>query len=466
MGAFSIHRALAGVAALLAVVTLLTVSGLLATSGLLRQATEVQETALESVRAAEEVEASLLLAQRAERLQTADAQAAWLVVDEWLDRVAVYVTTPEEAELVHQLDAEVTRLRRSWDDPAEPGALSEADAELSHTLPTVEALVELNLAQAAEAQAAVLRWSSRAEGWSTVLALLLVGAVGLGLLSVRALLFRPIDALRSAMGRFGAGDLEARVPLERQPEELAEVARTFNDMADALARQREMQLALVASVAHDLRNPLFALQLSARAAERRADASEGERRLARQFGGQLRDVNRMLEDLVDASRIEAGHVELQVGPTDVRSLAASCVALYADSSPGHEVVLAGEPAEIVATVDATRVSQVLANLVSNAIKYSPGGGRIEVALEDDADEVGIRVTDHGVGITPDEQRRVFEPFRRGTGKEHSGGAGLGLSVCKRIVEAHGGRIGLDSTPGAGTTVRVRLPRSAERADAR
>jgi signal transduction histidine kinase len=104
------------------------------------------------------------------------------------------------------------------------------------------------------------------------------------------------------------------------------------------------------------------------------------------------------------------------------------------------------------------MSQVLVNLVSNAIKYSPDGGRVEVELGAADHEATIRVSDDGVGIASDHQSEVFEPFRRGPGVGDTAGAGLGLSVCKRIVEAHGGMIGVDSEPGRGATFRVRVPR--------
>jgi signal transduction histidine kinase len=116
---------------------------------------------------------------------------------------------------------------------------------------------------------------------------------------------------------------------------------------------------------------------------------------------------------------------------------------------------------LLVSCDALRIEQVLTNLVSNAIKYSPRGGRVEVTLEQPGTEAILNVVDQGVGIPSDDQAHIFEPFRRsGASRELVPGAGLGLFVARRIVEAHGGRIEVESRPGAGSTFRVHLPLTA------
>ncbi|MFN7131540.1 MAG: sensor histidine kinase, partial [Myxococcales bacterium] len=170
-------------------------------------------------------------------------------------------------------------------------------------------------------------------------------------------------------------------------------------------------------------------------------------------------LERMVGDLLDATRIEAGKLELRPELRDLRTLAHDTVGWFEELSSRHElrVELPDEPAEV--RIDPLRMEQVLHNLLSNAIKYSPMGGEVTLRLVPAEDVVKVEVVDHGIGITPEQLEAVFEPFRRpGALKNLVPGVGLGLSVCKRIVEAHGGTISVRSTAGEGTVFTVELPR--------
>jgi two-component system sensor histidine kinase MtrB len=278
--------------------------------------------------------------------------------------------------------------------------------------------------------------------------------------------FAPLLQVREAILRFGAGDRNARLPTDA-PRELTEVAETFNGMADRIQGERRRRLEFLAAVAHDMSNPLMALKLSAGVArELPPDSEEKLRQLLTRVDRQVFRLQQMLGDLLDASRIEAGQLELRRGEIDLRQLVDESIGLYQPLPALHTLRVSMPDAPVAVDADETRITQVLNNLLSNAIKYSPEGGAISVALRIEERCAVLTVTDEGVGIAPDELTQVFEPFRRSrTVKDLIPGVGLGLSVVRRIVTAHGGAIHVWSTLGEGTTFEVRLPLAAHRTTA-
>jgi signal transduction histidine kinase len=175
---------------------------------------------------------------------------------------------------------------------------------------------------------------------------------------------------------------------------------------------------------------------------------------------QVARLDRMVGDLLDATRIEAGRFELSLEERDARELATAVVELYLAGGSSHDLRLQLPEEPVLLSCDATRVEQVLHNLVSNALKYSQAGSRVDVLVGHEGDEAVLSVVDRGIGISNEELRTLFAPFRRtGRAREKAPGVGLGLSVARRIVEAHGGRIEVESRPGVGSTFRVRLPRA-------
>jgi signal transduction histidine kinase len=173
---------------------------------------------------------------------------------------------------------------------------------------------------------------------------------------------------------------------------------------------------------------------------------------------QIDRLDRMIGDLLDSTRIESGRLELRPEPHDVRPIAGHVVELYRPLSSGHEIVLV-EPGEaVVAECNATRLEQVITNLVSNAVKYSPDGGRVTVSAFAERSDAVVTVSDEGMGIPPQEREWIFEPFRRTRrSRELVPGVGLGLSVARKIVAGHGGTLEVESRVGAGSTFRFRLP---------
>jgi signal transduction histidine kinase len=165
----------------------------------------------------------------------------------------------------------------------------------------------------------------------------------------------------------------------------------------------------------------------------------------------------MISDFLDAALVESGQLELRMELRDLRDLVRSTADLFAETSSAHRLVLTLPNEACPAWIDPVRIEQVTSNLLSNAIKYSPSGGAVEVRLQCQESECLLSVTDHGLGMSPETRARLFEPFRRGLSREDIPGVGLGLFVVQRIVDAHQGRIEVESSPAAGSTFRVYLP---------
>jgi signal transduction histidine kinase len=173
---------------------------------------------------------------------------------------------------------------------------------------------------------------------------------------------------------------------------------------------------------------------------------------------QITRLDRLVEDLVDATRIQAGHLDLQLAEHDLRPIAREAYELFRGTSPLHTLVFEGGATPLVVRCDALRIEQALNNLVSNAIKYSPEGGEVRVEVRCERDGAVIAVADRGIGIAPEELDRVWEPYQRGPAASGiAPGVGLGLAVTKRIIEAHGGGISVVSARGVGSTFSIHLP---------
>ena len=235
-----------------------------------------------------------------------------------------------------------------------------------------------------------------------------------------------------------------------------------------VARQRaELEKDEFLSIAsHELKTPLTSLGLAAQMIDRMLTRGTlDEARLARHvhtIRDQVARASRLIGDLLDVSRIQSDRLDIRPEPVDVLALATTAVQRQRDALPddgAHELVLHGGERPLVIEGDEGRLDQVLTNLLSNAVKYSPEGGIVEVRVGRDGGDVVVAVVDRGIGVPADERDRLFTPFRRTTSAVRAGveGTGLGLYITRRIVEAHGGTIGVSDTPGGGATFTVRLP---------
>jgi two-component system, OmpR family, sensor histidine kinase MtrB len=335
---------------------------------------------------------------------------------------------------------------------------------------SLDEVSNLNIAEARSARDTAARWDQRLN----VLGSLSVGVVLVLTVSVlwwmRTQAFQPIIELARAMERFGRGDHEARAE-ERGPTELREMVERFNQMAVALAAQRRAQVAFLAGVAHDLRNPLSALSLSVSLIEPNQPLPPEPkiRRTIELVRRQLKKLERMVSDLMDMTKVEAGQLDLRIERHDLTQLARDVVDLFEATEPEQRIELSFASGPILVECDSLRIEQVMSNLISNALKYSPAARKIEVSLKHHGDEATFSVRDYGIGISEEDQQRLFEPFQRaGLSKDTIPGAGLGLYVVARLVSAHAGRIEVDSAPGDGARFTLYLPlqpgKSALRSD--
>lgn len=236
--------------------------------------------------------------------------------------------------------------------------------------------------------------------------------------------------------------------------------RTDEERRRAAGQARDEALALLA---HDLRSPLSVVvgyvQLLERQIQRGMFEPEKLSPYLERVNVAARQMTTLLEDLLADADPNAGAEALDTEPVDLAAHLRATVAQHDDISASHDVVAALPDGPVVVSVNLGKLERAVHNLIVNAIKYSPDGGTITVGLEADADEARIRVSDEGIGIPAADLPHVFERFHRGsnvTGR--TSGLGLGLISVKRAVEAHGGRVEVESTEGVGSTFTVSLPR--------
>jgi signal transduction histidine kinase len=285
-----------------------------------------------------------------------------------------------------------------------------------------------------------------------------------GWLATQSALF-PIRRLTLAVQRIiRTGRTDARVPLEGTGDAIDELTSLFNTMLDKIEGLVTAMRGALDNVSHDLRTPLTRLRGAAEMAL--ASPPPGDcARQAEHYREVLADcveesdrVLVMLNTLMDISEAESGTMQLRREPVPLADVVARAIDLYRDVADAKGVALAAAaPADIVVTADRTRLEQVAANLIDNAVKYTPPGGRVDVEVRREADAAVLRVRDTGPGIPADELPRIFDRLFRGDTSRAERGLGLGLSLVKAVVEAHGGTVDVVSEPGRGSVFTVRLP---------
>ncbi len=265
-------------------------------------------------------------------------------------------------------------------------------------------------------------------------------------------LARPVGDLIDAAERIERGDYSTRVT-PHGPRTVRSLAGAFNAMSARLERSEAERRRLLADVTHELRTPLTVLQGNIEAlidGVRPADAPHLEALLE-----ETRVLSRLVDDLRTVSLAEAGALALHREPTDVDSLVRDTVASFEAGAANAGVRLGITTDAGTAAIDPLRVREILTNVVSNALRYTPRDGSIDVRADGDASSVTVRVKDTGPGIAADVLPRMFQRFTR---SPESPGAGLGLAIAKSLVTAHGGTIDATSAPGDGTEIRFTLPR--------
>ncbi len=241
------------------------------------------------------------------------------------------------------------------------------------------------------------------------------------------------------------------------------VAVALEDVSE-LQRLGRARRDMVANISHELRTPITSIRLLVDTLERdKACHSKRGRRLLQKIAAEADTLEQMAQELLDLAMIESGRAEFILKPVALDELVAEAVELFSEQARRKPVTVTAEiPPELVALADAQQLRRALANLLHNAIKFTPEEGQVRVTAEPGAEWLTVAVTDTGPGIVEEERDRVFERFFRGDHARGSGGTGLGLAVAKHIVQAHGGRIWAEESPDPpGARICFTLPTSDE-----
>ncbi|MFW6214336.1 MAG: ATP-binding protein [Alkalispirochaetaceae bacterium] len=272
---------------------------------------------------------------------------------------------------------------------------------------------------------------------------------------------RPIQRVNEAARRIvRTGRIEERIPEENSRGEMRELVVYFNRMLERIERLVEAIKESVETVAHDLRTPLTRIRGTAELALREAGLPQDSsaRDALATTVEETDEVLRMLNTLMDITEAESGVLRLNREAVRLRSLLEDVADLYDFVAEEKGVTLAVEGAEgVVIQGDPVRLRQVVANLVDNGIKYTPAGGTVRLLARGVGEAAEVVVCDTGVGIPREEQERVWDRLYRGAPSPENRGMGLGLSLVRAVVEAHGGSVTLESSPGAGSSFTIRLP---------
>lgn len=268
---------------------------------------------------------------------------------------------------------------------------------------------------------------------------------------------RPVDAMTRRAAGIGAGRTDEQLPVPRANDELARLATTLNEMLDRLRRALDAERRFSADASHELRTPIALMEAELDVALRSPRTAPAAREVLASVREEAARLGRIVTNLLLLSRAEAsGQVALDQRETDLLDVVVPVVSRFTRlaGDRGVELRVDGDPA--AARADADLLGEAVANLVENALTHTDRGGTVVVSVHDGA-EPSVAVSDTGVGIPPDELAQVFDRFYRVDRARGRGGAGLGLEISRRIVEAHHGRIDAVSQPGQGSTFTIHLP---------
>lgn len=305
-----------------------------------------------------------------------------------------------------------------------------------------------------------------------------IGALGVSVLLV--LLFgvelsravaHPVRRASEAAKVVASGDLSIRLP-EAGPAEVHDLSVAFNEMTASLEQSRReldaqyrrleeserLRLELISAISHEVRTPLACVLGYASLLQTRPVDDETRKQYLAIIADEARRLEALVDELVDAKRIEEGRLLLEEEPFDLGELLEEQVHSFDGRSERHAIRITSPKQPLPVNADRNRLAQVIANLLSNAVKYSPEGGPVEISATRSDGRVRVAVRDHGIGIPDEHRKRIFTKFfRGGADAREIGGMGLGLAVSREIVEAHGGRMGFESAVGEWSAFWFELP---------
>jgi two-component system, OmpR family, sensor histidine kinase BaeS len=294
------------------------------------------------------------------------------------------------------------------------------------------------------------RWRARLVGGSAGALLALAVAVVLG-----PRITAPVDRVLHAARAMGSGDLDARAGDVRGFSDLRQLAAAFDQMADSLAREAQVRRNMVADISHELRTPIAVLQASTEAMLDGVSelTAEGVQSLQEEV---LR-LGRMVDDLQRLAAAEAAAIQLNVVPGDLADAAGAAADSLASIFAGKGVTLVRQLESAPVSCDRRRMHDVITNLLTNAAKFTPPGGRVVLETRRSGATAVLCVSDTGTGIGPEDLPRVSERFFRAQNPPGKPGSGIGLAIVEELVRAHHGTMDIASEPGRGTRVTIKLP---------
>jgi signal transduction histidine kinase len=296
-----------------------------------------------------------------------------------------------------------------------------------------------------------------------VIVAILAGGLFVGIAlgwSLAVNLSKPIREVTQAINDLSHGNRQAKLA-ERGPEEIQLLAQSFNSLSERLSSMEKARRQLLANLVHELGRPLGALRSAIQAlAGGAANDPQLLEDLTTGMDDQAARLQHLLEDLAHLHEQVLGTLEIEYQQVKISDWLPKVLRPWQESAQDKHLTWQTDiPADLPEiSADPDRLASVVENLVSNAIKYTQTGGMVSISALVEGDELLIRVKDNGSGIAPDEQQKVFEPFYRGNqGRRFKQGMGLGLSIARDLIEAHGGRINLESNPGEGSLFTIHLP---------
>ena len=390
-----------------------------------------------------------------------------------LDRLGSYLTTSREVDLLASVQMGFEQYRavvaqeqalilRGERQQAQALGESTARALRERVEADLDALSEATHAAALAAQADAGRLEART--WAGVLAALFA-ALALALIGTAIISFRLTRSLRklsSATAALAAGSFREPIAVHGH-DEIADVARAFNAMAQRLRELDELKQAFLATVSHELRSPLTSMREAALLLRDRVGGELNERqgRLVAIIAASCERLLRLVNQILDLSRLRAGVLILDHGRVDLdRVVARALDELRAQAEEaGLALAVERQGTDFVVEGDEDRLVQVVVNLVANAVRFTMRGGRVTVRVIDSGAEVEVHVEDTGVGIPASALPHIFDAWQQA--HQQRGGTGLGLAIVRGIVQGHGGRVTVESHEGKGTRFTVLLPRRKE-----
>ncbi|MDP2183675.1 MAG: HAMP domain-containing sensor histidine kinase [Actinomycetota bacterium] len=302
-------------------------------------------------------------------------------------------------------------------------------------------------------------WRFRRSSFQGLITAALISVFGASLagLVFAMTIVRPLDKITATAERLRAGDRHARTELDGE-DSIGVLGRTFDEMADAIEADREMERRLTADVAHELRTPLQAIQATVEAMQ------DGVMPADEEHLGTVRNetvrLARLADGILELTRLERGSTPMSLERIDLAGPVRMAVDAHRALFESCGLTLAEEiESGLMVDGDSDRLTQAVGNLISNACRYTPSGGVVTVTLGRDGDRALIEVADTGIGIAEEDLERVFSRFWRADGARDraSGGLGIGLAVVKEIVERHGGSVEAANRAGGGSVFAVRVP---------